>query len=76
MSDEVFMVGNALLVCPVVTKQQKYVDLLELPGRWYNLLTLKETKTDEFILVKLEEVYSFVRGGKTIMLFDNKDVYY
>lgn len=70
--DNSFMIGSTLLICGVTKEKQKFVSLGNLPGRWYQLTTFKETSTKNPIKAELSQIYGYLRGGKILPMFNPK----
>jgi len=72
VEQERFMVGDNLLVVPVVEKGQSSIKgfLKGLKGRWYDYYTRREVLGDEKIEVGLDRIGCFVKGGSILPTFD------
>lgn len=73
MSEQVrFMVGQALLVVPILEPNQGILSdfLRGMNGRWYDYFTNKEVFNNEKIIVGIEKIGCFVKGGHIIPKFE------
>jgi len=68
-----FMLGDALLVTPILAENVKAIEEPLLYGldkdRWYDLYGLTEVKKGEKVTVELERMGTFIRGGHIIPAF-------
>ncbi|ERJ13878.1 glycoside hydrolase family 31 protein [Haloplasma contractile] len=63
-----FLVGETLLVAPILRPDEKYRKVYLPEGIWYDFFTNKRYEGGQFIIVKaeLDEIPVFVKGGSII----------
>jgi alpha-glucosidase (family GH31 glycosyl hydrolase) len=67
--DEQFMLGDSILISPVLQDQARDVDAYFPTGKWYNLFTLENFESAGEVVnlaTELEEANAHLRGGKVL----------
>jgi alpha-glucosidase (family GH31 glycosyl hydrolase) len=67
--DRATVLGDSLLVFPVLDANSTHVDVVKPPGVWYDFFTGEAIKGDFVKEVSLDEIAVFVRGGRIVPLY-------
>jgi alpha 1,3-glucosidase len=61
------LVGNSLLVVPVVSSSPAVVSVVKPPGKWYNFFNQSElSESMNYSVRSTKEIVVFIRGGKIV----------
>jgi alpha-glucosidase (family GH31 glycosyl hydrolase) len=63
------IVGNSILVVPIVTPKPLEVFVMKPPGKWYDFFNGRELVKSGNVSVSLSEIPVFIRGGKIVPMY-------
>jgi alpha 1,3-glucosidase len=71
-SNEVsILLGDSLLVAPVMESGAKSVDVEKPPGIWYDFWTGREFKESGKVSVTMDDIPVFIRGGRIVPKYEH-----
>ena len=68
ISNEI-MIGESILVAPVLEKDAKTITIIKPPGKWYSIWKGKSLEENEILQVGILDIPVYIRGGKIIPIY-------